>query len=143
AIVVPRRRPSPRTIVNNLRDLVREWQESGYTGVSLTTRTLLSHWFERSHRVKAASGEEIDFRYYFCQREAVETFIFLKEMWQKDRVSQILDEFGSDNDKVAAYGIGDEEDAWAKAAFKMATGSGKTKAMALCIAWSYFHALFE
>ena len=27
--------------------------------------------------------------------------------------------------------------------FKMATGSGKTKAMALCVAWSYFHALRE
>ncbi len=143
AVVVARRRPSRRTVVNNLRDLVRDWRESGYTGVSLTTRTLLSHWFERSHRIAGANGEEIDFRYYFCQREAVETFIFLKEMWQKDRVSQILDEFGSETDKVAAYGISDEEDAWAKAAFKMATGSGKTKAMALCIAWSYFHLLFE
>src|SRR5207237_8120161 len=28
-------------------------------------------------------------------------------------------------------------------AFKMATGSGKTMAMSLCIVWSYFHALFE
>lgn len=142
AKVVARRRPSQRTVVNTLRDLVREWRDSGYNGVSLTTRTLLNYWFERSHRVKAGA-EEIDFRYYFCQREAVETFIFLKEMWQKDRVSQILDEFGSENDKIAAYGISDEEDAWAKAAFKMATGSGKTKAMALCMAWSYFHALFE
>jgi hypothetical protein len=28
-------------------------------------------------------------------------------------------------------------------AMKMATGSGKTMAMSLCIAWSYFHALYE
>jgi len=93
--------------------------------------------------VEIAKRQEIDFRYYFCQREAVETLIFLKEVWKTDRVSQILDEFGSDNDKIAAYGISDVEDAWAKAAFKMATGSGKTKAMAPCIAWSYFHSLFE
>ena len=28
-------------------------------------------------------------------------------------------------------------------AMKMATGSGKTMAMSLCIVWSYFHALYE
>ena len=28
-------------------------------------------------------------------------------------------------------------------AIKMATGSGKTMAMSLCIVWSYFHALYE
>jgi type III restriction enzyme len=28
-------------------------------------------------------------------------------------------------------------------AVKMATGSGKTMAMSLCMAWSYFHALYE
>ena len=31
----------------------------------------------------------------------------------------------------------------ARYVFKMATGSGKTKAMALCVAWSYFHSLYE
>ena len=31
----------------------------------------------------------------------------------------------------------------ARLAFKMATGSGKTMAMSLCIAWSYFHYLRE
>ncbi len=28
-------------------------------------------------------------------------------------------------------------------AMKMATGSGKTMAMSLCVVWSYFHALYE
>ena len=28
-------------------------------------------------------------------------------------------------------------------AIKMATGSGKTMAMSLCVVWSYFHALYE
>lgn len=143
AKVVSRRRPSTKAVVNTLRDLVRDWREDGYVGVSHTTRTLLNYWFERTHTLEGRNGQTFEFRYYFCQREAVETFVFLKEVWKTDRVSQILDQFGSDQDKVAAYGISDEDDAWGRAAFKMATGSGKTKAMALCIAWSYFHAQFE
>jgi type III restriction enzyme len=39
--------------------------------------------------------------------------------------------------------IDPREQARARYVFKMATGSGKTKAMALCIAWSYFHAVQE
>ena len=32
---------------------------------------------------------------------------------------------------------------WARYAFKLATGAGKTKCMSLAIVWSYFHALRE
>jgi type III restriction enzyme len=102
----------------------------------------LHFWFERSHRVPRPDGD-VEFRYYFCQREAVETLIYLKELRKTDRVSQILSEYGGPLLATAALGVPDDEDAWARAAFKMATGSGKTKAMALAIAWSYFHALFE
>lgn len=143
APVVARRRPSKLPVVNTLRDLTREWRESGYPGASDTTRTLLHYWFERSHRITGGDGQDFDFRYYYCQREAVETLVYLKEVRQTDRVSQILAEYGGPLLQTAALGVPDSEDAWARAAFKMATGSGKTKAMALCIAWSYFHALFE
>jgi len=40
-------------------------------------------------------------------------------------------------------GITEEEDAWSKYAFKVATGAGKTKIMSLAIVWSYFHSLRE
>lgn len=143
APVVARRRPSKKPVVNTLRGLVREWREQGYPGASATSQLLLGFWFDRAHRVKGPDGADIDFRYYFCQREAVETLIFLKEVRRTDRVGQILAEYGSATEKTAALGVSDAEDAWARAAFKMATGSGKTKAMALCIAWSYFHAVFE
>jgi len=43
AVVVPRRRPSKRTVVNNLRDVVRNWREEGYSGASETTRTLFHY----------------------------------------------------------------------------------------------------
>jgi len=142
APVIARRRPSKLPVVNNLRGMVREWRENEYIGASKTTRALLHFWFERTHRVPGADGDA-EFRYYFCQREAIETLIYLKEVRKTDRISQILAEYGGPLLATAALGVRDEEDAWARAAFKMATGSGKTKAMGLAIAWSYFHALFE
>jgi len=143
APIIARRRPSKKSVVNTLRGLVREWREQNYPGASATSQLLLGYWFDRAHRVKGPDGTEIDFRYYFCQREAVETLIYLKEVRGTDRVSQILGTYGSLAEQTAALGVKDEDDAWARAAFKMATGSGKTKAMALCIAWSYFHAMLE
>lgn len=142
ALVIARRRPSRLPVVNELRGLVRDWRENQYPGASTTTRTLLHYWFERTHRVPGPEGD-VEFRYYFCQREAIETLIYLKEVRRTGRVSQLFAEYGGPLLATAALGVSDEDDAWPKACFKMATGSGKTKAMALAIAWSYFHALFE
>jgi hypothetical protein len=50
-----------------------------YPGASDTTRELLAYWFERSHLTVAKDGAQIPFRYYFCQREAIETLIYLYE----------------------------------------------------------------
>lgn len=53
--------------VNQLREDVARWRESHYEGVTPITRELLRFWAspERSRRL------------FFCQREAVETVIFL------------------------------------------------------------------
>ena len=143
AIVAQRRRPSPVTIAQNLRAEVRQWRESFYIGASETSRQLLAHWFERPHLAKTPSGEEFEFRYYFCQREAVETLIYLKEVRSLDCLSQIVANFGGGDAQIAALGITEEEDAWTRYAFKLATGAGKTKCMSLAMVWSYFHALRE
>lgn len=136
------RRPSSILMVKPLRAAVREWRELNYYGAGDTTRELLTHWFERPHRIKASDGE-IDFRYYFCQREAIETFIYLTEVRRLDSLSSMIAEFGGANAETAALGINPEEDEWARYAFKLATGAGKTKCMSLAIVWSYFHALRE
>lgn len=138
------RRPSPINagLVQNLRAEVKQWRDSYYYGASDTTRHLLNFWFDRAHLVRARDAE-IDFRYYFCQREAIETLVFLKEVRQVERLSQLLAEFGGSQAEAAALGITEVEDAWSRYAFKMATGSGKTKVMSLAIVWSYFHALRE
>ena len=94
AKIINGRRPSPIVIAHNLRWAVKEWRESFYGGASDTTRELLNHWFNRSHRGKTAAGEEFEFHYYFCQREAIETLIYLKEVRGLTCLSQIVAEFG-------------------------------------------------
>ncbi|MBI5640804.1 MAG: DEAD/DEAH box helicase family protein [Nitrospirae bacterium] len=137
------RRPTDIIIAQNLRSYVDSWRESDYAGASDTTRELLYHWFGRDHTIKTSSDEVIPFRYYFCQREAIETFIFLKEVRGYSSLTEIVGEFHGANSEIAALGIDPEEDIWAKYAFKLATGAGKTKVMSLAIVWSYFHALRE
>lgn len=143
AVIVPCRRASPIDLVNNLRAAVREWREAFYIGASDTTIQLLNHWFNRAHRQIQPNGEDFEFRYFFCQREAVETLIYLKEVRRLECLSQIIAEFGGANAEIQALGITETEDAWSRYAFKLATGAGKTKVMSLCIVWSYFHALRE
>jgi len=143
AIVVNNRRPSPVAIVQNLRAEVKQWRENYYLGASDTSRQLLAFWFERPHRMQTPAGEEFSFRYYFCQREAIETLIFLKEVRKLDCLSQLIAEFGGQDAQIAALGITEEEDSWTRYALKLATGAGKTKCMSLAVVWSYFHALRE
>ncbi len=143
ARVVKNRRPSPIAIAQNLRSAVRDWRESFYAGASDTTRQLLGHWFERPHRMKTPAVDEFEFRYYFCQREAIEALVYLKEVRRLECLSQVVAEFGGPDAEISALGITEDEDAWTRQAFKVATGAGKTKIMSLAIVWSYFHALRE
>ena len=137
------RRPSPIRMVVPLRAAVKEWRELNYPGASDTTHQLLSYWFERPHRMPDGSGGEIEFRYYFCQREAIETFIYLMEVRGLKTLSGLLAEYGGPTGAVLAEGIRPEDELWARYAFKLATGAGKTKCMSLAVVWSYFHALRE
>jgi type III restriction enzyme len=104
ARIVKGRRPSPIRIAQNVRGAVREWREGFYAGASDTSRYLLDHWFNRSHRRTTPTGEDFEFRYYFCQREAVETLIYLKEVRQLHCLSQIVAEFGGADAEIAALG---------------------------------------
>ncbi len=136
------RRPTGIAIAQNLRAMVKEWRDNFYFGASDTSRHLLNHWFGRTHTI-GTNGSSYEFRYYFCQREAIETLIYLKEFRQLECLSQLIAEYGGTYAETAALGVTEEEDAWSRYAFKMATGSGKTKVMTLAIVWSYFHALRE
>ncbi len=136
------RRPSPVLIAQNLRAEIKQWRDHFYFGASDTSRLLLNHWFGRAHDRRDAGGLE-EFRYYFCQREAIETLVYLKEVRRHERLSQVVAAYGGQYAETQALGITEEEDAWSRYCFKMATGAGKTKVMSLAIVWSYFHALRE
>jgi type III restriction enzyme len=132
--VPERRKPSEGTYaVNGVRARVDAWRAQGYPDASATSRRLLSFWFADEHR----SEDGQPFRFYFCQREAVETFIYLTEIEPVHELKDLLD--------FAEHGmmLQPGETKRQRLAMKMATGSGKTMAMSLCIAWSYFHALYE
>lgn len=100
--------------VNQLRDEVREWRKSGYSGTALVTRRLLEWWFERDEE-RSAIGR----RFFFCQQEAIETVIYLYEVQNRRKMSETGD--------LIRY------------ALKLATGTGKTVVMALLVTWSTLH----
>lgn len=67
-------------LVAKVRKEVHAWRNQGYTGASATSTALFRHWFESEHLTENADGSLSTFRYYFAQREAVETVIWLHEV---------------------------------------------------------------
>ena len=125
-------------LVAKVRDEVKAWRDSGYAGASATSRELLTWWFETDHCVEQADGAVSQFRYYFAQREAVETVIWLYEVrGARDK----FDLLRFDASGAVSANMFDED--WPRFVVKMATGAGKTKVLSLLMAWSYFHKLYE
>ncbi len=79
-----------------------------------------------------------EFQYYFAQREALETIIYLYDVvGVKDK----YDLMRFDSSGAVSAGMFDET--WRRFVVKMATGTGKTKVLSLVLAWSFFHKLYE
>lgn len=99
--------------VDTLRTAVKAWREKGYPNVTSITRQLLEYW----------SSPERERQLFFCQREALETIIFLTEAPrdQRDTFDQVVPGDGGDFRRYCV---------------KMATGSGKTFVMAMLAAWN-------
>jgi len=124
-------------LVHKLRELVFAWRAGGYAGASDTSKALLRWWFERRHVMHRGDGE-FEFQYYFAQREAVETVVYL---YEAAKVRDKYDMIRYDSSGAVSSGMFDEE--WRRFVLKMATGSGKTKVLGLVLAWCYFHRLYE
>jgi len=116
---------------------VNDWRASNYKGATETSRKLLDFWFHSDHKLR--TGEP--FEYYAAQRKAVESLIYVYEVAKvRNRVSlyqQFIPHDRADEIRFPRY------DSFARYCTKMATGSGKTKVMALAIAWQYFNAVRE
>lgn len=125
-------------LVSELRKKVKEWRDSGYKGATDTSRDLLNWWFNNPHLLPKADGTMAEFQYFFAQREAVETIIFLYDV---AGVQDKYDLMRFDSSSLVTTGMFDET--WRRFVVKMATGSGKTKVLSLILAWSFFHKLYE
>lgn len=125
-------------LVAALRKKVKEFRDSGYVGACDTSKSLLDWWFKEPHLLPQADGTMAEFRYFFAQREALETIIYLYDVvGVKDK----FDLMRFDSSGAVSAGMFDES--WRRFVIKMATGSGKTKVMSLALAWSFFHKLYE
>ena len=109
------------TLVNQIREQMKDWRTKNYPGVTGTTLELLKYWQRegRQHRL------------FFAQIEAAETLIFLNEA-RADYLQGIdipLDDISNER-KAEGYA------AFKRYACKMATGAGKTTVMGMFAAWS-------
>ena len=130
---VPVSRPdSVAPLVAGIREHVDAWRRADYPGSSATSRRLLEHWFLDEHQTP--DGQP--FQYFFAQREAVETVIYLYEVARQRTLASMAAQF-------ASRPVAVEGQRYPRYVVKAATGSGKTKSMSLLIAWSYFHRLRE
>ena len=104
-------------LVNKIRTRVDQWRADGWPGVTIVTRKLLEHWYDRDAR---------QYPFYFCQLEAIETLVWWVE--------------GAEAYKQGIAIPGDGG-AWERLCNKMATGAGKTTVMAMIITWQVLNAL--
>lgn len=133
SLLEPRVKTAP--CVPAIRQAVDEWRAAHYKGVTDTTRILLNYWFHTDHRLPNGRA----FRYFDAQKFAVETLIYLYEVAGIRRHKDLVEQYAGSNKDLRLL----QYDEFARYAIKMATGSGKTKVMALAIAWQYFNAVAE
>ncbi|MGH9546243.1 MAG: DEAD/DEAH box helicase family protein [Terriglobales bacterium] len=131
--VASRLRTAP--CVPALREAVKAWIAGGHKGITDTTRILLNHWFYTDH--KLATGAP--FKYHRSQQEAIETLIFVWEFEKVRSRKALLERYAQNLRDVQLPPLDD----FARYCVKMATGSGKTKVMALAVAWQFFNAVRE
>ncbi|MDO8432050.1 MAG: DEAD/DEAH box helicase family protein [Candidatus Binatus sp.] len=125
-------------LVPQLRKLVKVWRDNQYEGATDTSKSLLKWWFIEPHLMPQSDGTMAEFQYYFAQREAIETIVYLYDaVGVKDK----YDLMRFDSSGAVSAGMFDET--WRRFVVKMATGTGKTKVLSLVLAWSYYHKLYE
>lgn len=115
-------------MVNQIREDVARWRASNYEGVTPVTRELLQHW---------ASADRAR-RLFFCQREAIETVVYLAEILRSGKRPRFTPQFAAtDLKRLVDASPNPELLALTRFGCKMATGSGKTVVMSMLIAWAF------
>jgi len=120
-------------LVYKVRLAVAKWREDNYKGASDTSKSLLNFWFNKEHLI----GQN-KFCFFFSQREAIESIIYLYEVAHAKDKFELMRFDSSERISTGMF-----EETWTRYVIKMATGAGKTKVMGLTLVWSYFHKLYE
>ncbi len=107
----------PHRRINAIRAAVQDWRAARYPGISPATAALIDHW---------NNPDTEGLQPFFCQRDAVETAIFLSEA-PDDRRQPFVESLGQINAQ--------HNDGLPRMALKLATGTGKTLVMAMLILW--------
>ncbi len=118
-----------------IREAVQAWRAGEYKGATATTKRLLNYWFKTDHQLPNRQP----FRYHRAQRDAIEALIFV---WEFERVRsrrELLQRYAEHDPNIRLP----QHDEFPRYALKMATGSGKTKVMALAVAWQFLNAVCE
>ena len=114
--------------VNDLREDVKRWRDSGYRNATNVTRQLLRQW----------RREDLLRRLFFCQIEAVETVIYLAEIRMGGKRTSFTPRFSDDAlERLVDIPQDQSLPSLTRLGCKMATGSGKTVVMAMLIAWAF------
>lgn len=116
--------------INDIREEVKRWREADYPNTTRVTKELLHFWFCNNERTP-------EFSLFFCQREAVETAIYLNEVADRDpnKGRALLHELQDRRETISL----NPDDILPRTAFKMATGTGKTVVMAMLILYNYIN----
>jgi type III restriction enzyme len=126
---------STAACVPAIRPKAKEWVLNNYPGITDTTRELLNYWFYTDHILPNGST----FRYHKAQKESIETLIYLFEVAKIRSRKDLLEKFAFNNRDLRLPPYDD----FTRYCIKMATGSGKTKVMAMAIAWQFANAVKE
>lgn len=118
-----------------IRKEVADWRKKKYKGATEVTRVLMNYWFSTDHRL--ADGRR--FAYYYSQREAIESLVYVFEIEGVRRHKDLLERFAPNIPGIHVL----QHDQFPRFAIKMATGSGKTKVMSLAVAWQFFNSVVE
>lgn len=125
-------------LVATLRRKVKEFRDGGYVGATDTSKALLRWWFQTEHLLPKRDGTMAQFEYFFAQREAMETIVYLYD------VVGVKDKFDLMRfDSTGLVSAGKFDETWRRFVVKMATGTGKTKVLSLALAWGFFHKTYE
>lgn len=114
----------PYKTINRIRDEVSLWRREGYPGTSSISLDLIEFF----------ASDDLEIRPFWCQCECFETLVWLLEAGPNLPDTKMREHWETLNQHIQKASRMHNEGIL-RYAFKMATGTGKTKVMTMVLAW--------